>query len=838
MNRFVSVKKQLLYSMAFIAVILTGCKGGFGSGEPIFGGGGLSKLPPVVSAVTPLNLATGVPINGPIISATFNEPVGPINGGASFTVTCASPGINPTGTVALDAAGTTATFTASASLSPLTLYTATVTGAKSIATGLAMANPYTWTFTTGATPDTTRPRVTLTVPATSIPGPTLAVPTNTAITAAFTEDMAPATISATSFALTGPGGALVPGSVAYASRTAIYTPSAALAPATTYTVTITTAVTDLASNALAGNQAALPVASNYVWTFTTGLAPDLVRPRVTLTVPATVIPGPITGVAINTAIAAAFTEPMNPATITATSFTLTGPGLTVVPGAVSYASQTAIFTPTAVLLSATTYTATVTSAVTDVAGNQLAGNQAALPAASDYVWTFKTAAAPDTTRPRVTLTVPQTTIPGPTTGVATNTAISAAFTEPMNPLTINAASFLLTGPGVTPVTGSVSLLGQIAIFKPLANLAGNTTFTATITSAASDLAGNALAGNQAPLPAASNYVWTFTTGAAPDTISPTITLENPADLATGVAINNPINATFSEPMDLSNATFTLQLTGPPMGPILAGTTVYDPLTDTVTFTPPGNLLPSTEYTATILGATDLAGNPLVPGLKPNPWTFTTGSGLAPGAINLGSAATYGIMATAAVTSTGLTIINGDVSLDPGTSMTGFPPGVVNGTIHINDTESAQARADLLTAYNFGHTLPPGTTIGAGADLGALYPFGIPPGTYTSGSTMLVSTPLVLDAGGNANAVWVFQIGSSFTTTASVTLANGAQAKNVFWVPVSDGTIGVGTIFYGTIISGRNVTGVTGAVINGRILAGAITAGTIALDTNTVNVPAP
>jgi hypothetical protein len=104
--------------------------------------------------------------------------------------------------------------------------------------------------------------------------------------------------------------------------------------------------------------------------------------------------------------------------------------------------------------------------------------------------------------------------------------------------------------------------------------------------------------------------------------------------------------------------------------------------------------------------------------------------------------------------------------------------------------------------------------------------------------MLVSTPLVLDAGGNANAVWVFQIGSSFTTTASVTLANGAQAKNVFWVPVSDGTIGVGTIFYGTIISGRNVTGVTGAVINGRILAGATLAGTIALDTNTVNVPAP
>jgi hypothetical protein len=104
--------------------------------------------------------------------------------------------------------------------------------------------------------------------------------------------------------------------------------------------------------------------------------------------------------------------------------------------------------------------------------------------------------------------------------------------------------------------------------------------------------------------------------------------------------------------------------------------------------------------------------------------------------------------------------------------------------------------------------------------------------------MLVSTPLVLDAGGNANAVWVFQIGSSLTTGADVTLLNNAQAKNVFWVPTSDATIGVGTIFHGTIVSGRDVTAVTGATINGRILAGAITAGTIALQTSTVNVPLP
>jgi hypothetical protein len=171
-------------------------------------------------------------------------------------------------------------------------------------------------------------------------------------------------------------------------------------------------------------------------------------------------------------------------------------------------------------------------------------------------------------------------------------------------------------------------------------------------------------------------------------------------------------------------------------------------------------------------------------------------------------------------------------------MTGFPPGVVNGTIHINDTQSAQARIDLLVAYNTLKNLAPGTTISAGADLGALYPgpAGIPPGTYTSGSTMLVSTPLLLN--GDANAVWVFQIGSSLTTSANVTLTGGALAKNVYWVPTLDATIGVATTFHGTIVSGRDVTAVTGSTINGRILAGATTAGTIALQAAVVNVPAP
>lgn len=322
-----------------------------------------------------------------------------------------------------------------------------------------------------------------------------------------------------------------------------------------------------------------------------------------------------------------------------------------------------------------------------------------------------------------------------------------------------------------------------------------------------------------------------------DGICPVVESTSPADQATNVELDAVITVTFSGKMDPatiipSSFTFTpsnnedFELTG---------SMTYNDNTNTMSFSPDESLLPSTPYTGRVKTAVqDPLGNSL---LEEFVWTFSTGEAQTnPQQSRLGSAETFGLMATAAITNTGPSVINGDVSLDPGTSMTGFPPGEVNGTVNINNTESAQARQDLLEAYNYYKNLPPGTNVPAGSDLGQLYPNGIPPGTYTSGSTMTVSTTLVLDAGGNPDAVWVFQIGSSLTTGADVTLANGANENNVFWVPTSDATIGSGTIFHGTIVAGRDVTAFTGADINGRILAGAITAGTIALDDNTVNVP--
>lgn len=458
----------------------------------------------------------------------------------------------------------------------------------------------------------------------------------------------------------------------------------------------------------------------------------------------------------------------------------------------------------------------------------------------------------DVIKPRVALTFPAAAGTAPL-----NAAITATFNEAMLGTTITSASFtVLDTTTATPVAATAVTYdpaSRTATFTH-AVLTLNDTYSATIhgvgANVATSAAGNPLAGGlvgAANPTVAADYTWTFTAITA-DNIAPTVLSTNPADGATGVVLNSPVNATFSEAMDPTTITFTVQTFGPPLGAALAGAVTYDPLNHIATFTPSSNLVATTKYQATVTAAKDLAGNALlVPavGVPPNPWTFTTGTGLAPGAINLGTANTFGIMATAAVTAATASVINGDVSLEPGTSMTGFPPAIVNGSIHINDTVSHQARADLLAAYNSAKGLPPGTTISGGADLGAFIPTGgvagtLPPGTYTSGSTMLVSTPLTLDAGGNANAVWVFQIGSSLTTGANVVLANGAQAKNVFWVPTSDVTVGSGTIFYGTIVAGRDATSAGNATLNGRILAGAITAGTVALNgpPSTVNVPLP
>jgi Bacterial Ig-like domain len=295
------------------------------------------------------------------------------------------------------------------------------------------------------------------------------VPVAQAITALFNEAMNATTLTTTSFTVTGPGAATVTGTVTYAGTTATFTPAASLAASTLYTATITTG---------AQNTIGIPLASNYVWKFTTG------------TIPTVVSTNPLNGaitVPINQKIAATFSEAMNSATIIApATFTLAvaGVGGAAVPGTVTYvaATDTATFAPTVNLLPSTQYTATIKTSAESAAGNFLASN---------YAWSFTTGLTPNITPPTVTITVPASAA----TGVSTNQQITATFSEVMDPATIVAPgtfTVAVAGVGGASVAGTVSYAGSIATFAPTANLAPSTQFTATITNAAKDLSGNAL----------------------------------------------------------------------------------------------------------------------------------------------------------------------------------------------------------------------------------------------------------------------------------------------------------------------------------------------------------
>src|SRR4029077_19303000 len=132
-----------------------------------------------------------------------------------------------------------------------------------------------------------------------------------------------------------------------------------------------------------------------------------------------------------------------------------------------------------------------------------------------------------------------------------------------------------------------------------------------------------------------------------------------------------------------------------------------------------------------------------------------------------------------VTNTGASAVNGDLGVSPGTSVTGFPPGTVNGTIHAGDGAGGQAQVDLTAAYND----LAGRTVGAMTLSGNIGGQTLAPGLYNSTSSLEISSgDLTLDAQGDANAVFIFQMASTFTTTSDrkVILSGGARAANVFW----------------------------------------------------------
>jgi|GEM_PF-6940484 len=201
-------------------------------------------------------------------------------------------------------------------------------------------------------------------------------------------------------------------------------------------------------------------------------------------------------------------------------------------------------------------------------------------------------------------------------------------------------------------------------------------------------------------------------------------------------------------------------------------------------------------------------------------------------INLKTASSYAVLAGTSVTNSNGSVVNGDVGVDPGATVNGFPPGVVNGNVHNSDAEAAQAQSDLTDAYldaagrNNGPVELAGNIGGQSLD----------PGLYFSTSTLEISAgDLTLDAHGNPEAIWIFQIATTFTTTDSrkIILVDSAQAGNVYWQVGSSATLGTNSIFKGSILALTSITITSGAIVEGRALA---RNGTVTLDNNILTVP--
>jgi Ice-binding-like len=212
------------------------------------------------------------------------------------------------------------------------------------------------------------------------------------------------------------------------------------------------------------------------------------------------------------------------------------------------------------------------------------------------------------------------------------------------------------------------------------------------------------------------------------------------------------------------------------------------------------------------------------------WPLAAQAASGPTPPPLKTAGNFAVLASSTITNTGLTVINGDLGLSPGGSVTGFGPGIVNGTQHIADAVAAQAQLDLGTAYDAAVAAPPTSNL-SGQDLGGLT---LTPGVYHFDSSAQLTGSLIL----SGNGVFIFQMTDSTLTTAagslashsSVLLTHGAQACAVYWQVGSSATIGTSTAFVGTIMAQASITMNTGATLNGRALA---RNGAVTLDTNTI-----
>ncbi len=540
--------------------------------EPAVSSGSDNVAPAVVSVV-PGAGDVDVPINRKLV-VTFSEDIEPESAVNALRVSEGTRLVPGSATVA----GNSIQWLARDGLPLNAAVRAEVSGAVEDLAGNPLESAYSWEFQTGGSADSTPPVVVRTDPLRGAGG----VPLNRGISVTFSEWIDAESIAGNFQIYRFGSKDHVQGEWIVDRRTVTFVPLAPLPASAPFRATVRTGIVDLAGNALA---------QDFEWTFTTGRAPDTTAPEVRGIVPSS----DATGVDLSSAVVATFSEAIAPASL-AGAFAVFREG-TEQPIDVALVAEgsTATVRPSSSLEANTRYRAVIYAAVTDRSGNSLL---------QPYTWHFTTGAAPDTRAPVIASTSP---LKG-ASDVAVDARIVAEFSEAMQPESVEDSEAVILTRGEDDERVDVTLQyedGQVSVLPPSGGLNAETRYTVTVRARVRDTSGNAMA---------SDYSWSFTTRAAPDTTPPSVTSTVPTDGEADVSVDAAVAASFSEPVERQSVidNFSLYLdedgTGETLQRIEGAVSVIDL---TAHFTPNAQLRRGATYRV-VLGAqvADANGNTL------------------------------------------------------------------------------------------------------------------------------------------------------------------------------------------------------------------------------------
>jgi hypothetical protein len=573
---------QNLAASTTFAVAVTNVAGGQMSPEfqsTFATGTTTDAVAPQIVQTSPHSSSTGVPTSVPIV-VQFTEPMDPatlVPTSQSFEVTDDVSGLLISGMVQVDPTGTIATFVPQQALGVDRQFEVNLSSTIQDSSGNGLSGSgTTFSFTTAFAPDTTSPQVLGVSPANGAS----AVPMNALVVLTFSKPLDPISVT-TAFQVESAGQPVAGGiALSNGNQQITFTPQGGLAANTTYTVVVPAQITDVGGLALS-NPA--------TYSFVTGSATDSTTPTVTLVSPANYA----VGLPTNGEVQLQFSKPINPLTVTSTTFEVSPNGTGIPPAvgtiSVSANGQTATFSPSAPLDSATLYVVQASTGITDIEGHPLSSSESF----------FTTGLGSDTTSPTITTVSPA----NGQSAVPVNIRVDLVTSAQLSAASVGSTVITLSAGG-TQIPGTVSLSsnGTTLSFVPSTQLSVSTTYTVTV-SGVTDQAGNAL------VPFTSN----FSTGAsgATNTTVPAVVSVSPVNGTSGVAVGSPIVLTFNEVIDLTtvnDTTVPIAVSG--YSGALAGAYSLNAAGTVLTFTPtsplPGNATITVQVSSG--GVADLSGN--------------------------------------------------------------------------------------------------------------------------------------------------------------------------------------------------------------------------------------